>query len=425
MNRDIRKSHARWVLILVGLLFCSISHATWAAETITDHRVEVKIDERINIVPPNYSVQATLGLVRHPDGTIFLNTQRHGLYKSVDKGRTWTPSPVTFSDSRLANQRFHGLGVSSDGKLWLLHQFQGYELNISNSEDGGLTWITVPVDYANLAPGAPQHPYGSADQIYNTFAEGPDGAMMVSVELRYSNRLARKFQMADQSIPGMHSTMIRTTDGGKTWGDPASVHQYVAETSLAADPNDANHILVFGRKLRGLLPGEDEDAAAKRACIPERKRAIYGYTSKTLYKNGLLMESTDGGRSFSEVEGGMIGFYQIRGTLLWTQGNVIVATHQDGWTDDGHTPVSVGLAKISLDGGNTWVNGSESGAPFFNQAKTFELVSETPGKGYSSMKPTVELSPNHFLTAYTEGDRTSSRVSVKGVLWHIEKTKTD
>ncbi len=137
-------------LFIMALLLC-IGCGSMIAAGIDDHRVEVKIDGRIIIVPPSSETRAMLGMVRRPDGTIYLNTQRQGLYKSSDNGKTWTASPVNFDSSVPTGQRMHGLGVSSDGKLWLLHQRHGAELFISTSMDGGRKWTTAVVDYANLA----------------------------------------------------------------------------------------------------------------------------------------------------------------------------------------------------------------------------------------------------------------------------------
>ena len=398
-------------LVLFTMALYLLASCTAVAETIIeDHRVEVRIDERIGIVPPIKETRAMLGMVRHPDGTIFLNTQYGGLYKSVDQGRTWTPSPVNFSDG-LANQRFHGLGVSSDGKLWLLHQYQGTELYVSNSADGGLTWTTAPVAFRNMAPSAPQRPYSRADNDYNCFVEGPDGIMMVAAEMRYSNEEVLGYLMADQSIPGHHETMIRTTDGGKTWGDPTSVHQHVAETSFAVDPGNAKHILAFARIQRGLLPGEDEAAVMKITGAPDRWR-VQGHTATSVYKNGLLLESTDGGRSFSEPAGGIVGFYEHRGVIFWAQNNVVVIVHNGGISD------YTAQVRISLDGGTTWVDGTKQGTPLLNKSNKFELVPEPPSHSY--MTPTVELSPNHFLTAYAHGNEELTGTAVSGVFWHLD-----
>lgn len=400
----------REVVLFTMALYLVAGGVAVAETRIEDHRVEVRIDRRIRIVPPVKETRAMLGMVRHPDGTIFLNTQRQGLYKSVDDGQTWTASPVKFSDG-LINQRLHGLGVSSDGKLWLLHQYQGNELYVSNSADGGQTWNTASVAFRNMAPGAPQRPYSTAYNDYNCFVEGSDGTMMVAVELRYSNEEVLGYQMADQSIPGHHETMIRTTDGGKTWGDPTSVHQHVAETSFSVNPGDAEHILAFTRIQRGLLPGEDEATVMEITGAPDSWR-VKGHTATSVYKNGILLESTDGGRSFSEPAGGLVGFYEHRGVIFWASNDVIVIVHNGGIHD------YTAQARISRDGGTTWVDGTKKGTPLLNKSKEFELVPAPPSHSY--MTPTVELSPNHFLTTYAHVDAKSTGTAISGVFWHLE-----
>ncbi len=48
--------------------------------------------------------------------------------------------------------------------------------------------------------------------------------------------------------------MIRTKDGGQTWGDPTFVRCWGAtETDFAVDPKDPDHILAMSRKQRGLV----------------------------------------------------------------------------------------------------------------------------------------------------------------------------
>ena len=241
---------ARKVSLFIMALMLCVGCGSMVAAGIDDHRVNVKIDRRVAIVRPTKGFdRAMLGMVHHPDGTIFVNTQTLGLYKSSDKGQKWKPSPVNFDSSVPTGQKLHGLGLSSDGKLWLLHQRHGAELFISNSMDGGRKWTTAVVDYANLAPGAPQKPFKSSDNDYNSFVELPDGTMMAAIELRYDNPevtigITTKWAAQSKSVDST-KPIIRSTDGGKTWGDPTLMHQFVAETSLAKDPNDPSHILAI------------------------------------------------------------------------------------------------------------------------------------------------------------------------------------
>jgi len=387
-------------LLTVILSLC----ASGIAADVTDHRIIVEIDGGISIVPPSSETRAMLGMVRNPiDGTIYLNTQSQGLYKSTDNGKKWTASPVNFDPTVPAGQRLHGLGVSSTGTLYLLHQRHGSELFISTSTDGGTAWSTTQIDYANLA----SNPYDTSDNDYNTFVELSDGTMMTAIELRYPEPEVQDYLGSPERC-GFHETIIRSTDGGKTWGDPTLMHRFVAETSMAIDPNDSTHILAMTRIQRGLLSGEDPAAVMKKTgCSRE------DWTATMAYKNGILLESTDKGRSFSEVKGGMVGFYEHRGTMFWAPNDIIVVINPT--QPDGRSRV----ARISLDGGDTWVNGTIGGTSQYNQSMTFELVPSSPGASY--MTPTVEISPNHFLTTYVHNDA-AGKLTISGVFWHIEPT---
>lgn len=74
------------------------------------------------------------GMVRHPDGLIYIQTRKHGLFRSAHEGRTWTRLPVELPDAPL-DQQLLGIGVTYDGRLWLIHQSRPEELLISPSSD--------------------------------------------------------------------------------------------------------------------------------------------------------------------------------------------------------------------------------------------------------------------------------------------------
>ena len=71
------------------------------------------------------------------------------------------------------------------------------------------------------------------------------------------------------------------------------------------------------------------------------------------------------------------------------------------------------LARISLDGGRRWLNGTKTGTPFMNQSRKFVLVPRSPGHSFTA--PTVEISDNRFLTAYYPGDLSKNISSISGV----------
>ena len=76
------------------------------------------------------------------------------------------------------------------------------------------------------------------------------------------------------------------------------------------------------------------------------------------------------------------------------------------------------MMRLSLDGGKTWVTGTKKGTPFYNRSKAYEFAVKGPGS-HTSVSPTVEISPNHFLTIYGENYK-GKAIAIRGLFWHIE-----
>lgn len=376
------------------------------SRAVSDQRVTVTIEDETTIVPAAGEFErAMMSMVRHPDGSIYLNTQTQGvLYQSTDEGATWKTMEVNLPDVA-GPQAQHGLGVSGDGRLWLMHQSQGRldDLFVSVSDDGGTRWTTTPIDFAGLAPGAPDDPFDLCANDFNTFFERPDGTMLLGVGLRYDDW--KEYGQQDQSRPGFHETLIRSTDGGRTWGDPTEVHAHVAETQYAVNPRNPDHILAMTRIQRMMLRGETEKSLTRDLGHPPPNLSWP-------YKGAILLESTDGGRSFAEVPDSYLGYYSHRGSMLWTEDDIIVAPH----TARGPTDYRL-VVNISLDGGRTWVDGTPEGTGRFNAAQDFVLVPSPPG--FSFMTPTVQLGRDRFLTTYYHGQERS----VKGLFWRIRRSE--
>ena len=374
-------------------------------------RAKVEIEAEVMVDPVESGLERSmLGMVTHPDGSIYLNTQtQQRLYKSTDQGRSWTRLPVNLPEAP-PDQVQHGLFVSRDGRLWLMHQSPGgKDLFVSVSSDSGSTWKTTSIEFGQFSPGGSEDPYVLCANDYNTFFQEADGTVALGVGLRYADH--RDYQQEDRSRPGFHETLIRSRDEGASWGDPTEVHQHVAETGYAVDPDDSMRVLAMTRIQRPPFPGEDVAAMSKRSGAPPGATAIY--------KQGILLESSDGGRTFQEVPGSLNEYYGHRGTILWTPGNVVVITHQGG-VPGKSAPDGTLLARISLDGGRTWLDGTESGTPSMADSTRFLLVPRPPGHSYTA--PTVELEPDHFLTVYnTQHPGWESR-AVNGVFWRLVRS---
>ena len=383
--------------------------------------VEIKIDEVVPITPPAAEIVAgAQNLARHPDGSLWLNTSttHPGLLRSSDSGRTWTAVPVHLPEVP-SGQYLAGFTIARDGRLWLVHQVApaggGHIFDplafISFSADGARSWQSRALDYANLAPGAPEDPYASIQiaWCHPNFIEGPDGSLMLSASMRYDDW--GDYLQPDQSRPGIRDVMIRTTDGGETWGDPTIVHQHATETAYALAPGDPEHIFAATRIQRKALPGEDAEEILKTTGVPYPPDSY-------IYKNGLLLESTDGGRSFREVPHGLTWFGAYRHTLLWTTSNVVIALSYAGQAPGRNEADNRKIARVSLNGGRTWVDATGMGTPFFNRAKMLHLDPPHPPEHLYEVgtTPTVELAANHFLSVCIY----KGEGSLEAVSWHLE-----
>ena len=393
-----------------------------------DHRVTVKIERLVNIVPAGASKRAMMAMARHPDGTIYLalQTDPPALYSSADNGETWTSSPA---DLGRPHQVVQGMGVSAAGRIFLIHQtsgdhppnqkelrLYGQDLFVSYSDDRGKTWTTSETDFTKFGAGTPNikfHEDGNRAVI-----EQPDGTLLFNTTVVSSEEYKKKHPPTDPVSPPNYmyggtpedyfgDVVLRSTDGGVTWGEPARVYTDLNahESTLAIGPNDPNHVLVMTRIQR--LGRPEEDGA---------KMMMETGNPMHYYKQGALFESKDGGRMFQLAPGGMTDWYGHRGTVDWTPSNVVVVTH--AWGHSGNTRRA---ARISLDGGQTWVDGTRSGTPLMNRSKKFLLA---PVAGFTT--PTVELSPGRFMTAvyhyaHIESVPDHLKGVVAGVFWTLEK----
>lgn len=285
---------------------------------------------------------------------------------------------------------------------------------VSVSKDQGNSWRTTRIEYSRFAATAPEDPYTAMEVAWchPNLIERPGGITMFSASMRYDDW--GDYLQSAQNRPGVRDVMIRTTDGGRTWGDPTIVHQHATETAYAVDPFDRNRILAATRIQRKALPGEDPGKVLEKTGVPYPPDSY-------IYKNGLLLESTDGGRTFAEVPGSLLGFGSYRFSMLWNQDNLVVLVSIAGQEPGQSTFDNDHVARISLDGGLTWADGTVQGTGELRRAKKFSLVPAYRDVGRSDhysacVASTVELSSNRFLTLC----RYKRDKILKGRFWHLE-----
>ncbi len=408
----------RFPMLLAITLVCSISSQGCGGGRLHYDNLELVLDEEV-IIDPSGQAFAN-NMVKGPGGTIWINstTTDPGLFQSSDQGKTWSSVPIRLQDIKIP-QHIAGFTVTRSGQLWIVHQEPPdrsgdtpypRDAFVSISRDRGATWTSTRMDFGRFAPRAPQDPYTKIDVAWchPNFIERPDGTVMFSCSMRYADW--EDYRQSDPSRPGIRDVMIRTTDDGLSWGDPTIVHPHATETAYAVNPNKPNHILAATRIQRHALPGEDPEAIKKNITgVP------YPPSSPWCYKNGLVLESMDGGRTFQEIPGGLLGFGAYRWSVVWAENDVVLLSSFGGQERGESTFDDSKVVRISLDGGQTWANDTPNGTTRVNQAREYTLI---PGNPTSHcVSATIEVSPNRFLTLrrFKEHDR-----RLTGVFWHLE-----
>ena len=415
--------------VITYFVFSLAAVPVWAGGSLAD--IQLFIEDEVILAPASAGLHA-YNVVRGPEGAIWLNTgePEPGLFRSKDQGRTWETVPVELHQAP-PGQHLAGFHAARDGSLWLLHQappthtvdgksmeYKDRRVFFSKSKDGGRTWETWEIDYGRFAPDPQADPYTIMETAWchPNFVERPDGTVFFSLSMRYPDW--DDWHQEDQSRPGIRDVMVRTRDGGKTWGDPTIVHQHATETAYAVDPNDPDHIYAATRIQRKGLPGEDLQAIRKLTAMDMTPP---NYMPDWAYKNGILLESTDGGRSFREAAGGLFGFGSYRWSVLWTKDDWLILAGNAGQDPGQRESHGDQVLRISLNGGKTWLDGTEEGTSTPAKAKKFVVVPgyRNVGKAdhYSASVPaTIQLAKNRFLTFCTyKKDRI-----LRGRFWRLE-----
>ena len=152
-NHNDELRHRNLGLALVLVVWCLFLGHAEAKPEGKDHRLKVKIDKQVTVMPAGPGVgRAMLSIARHPCGTIFVNPQHGPLYRSNDDGQTWVAVPVKLPNAP-PGQVLHGFHINRDGRMWLMHQTSPADLFVSYSTDIGRKWKTTPIDYTELPPG--------------------------------------------------------------------------------------------------------------------------------------------------------------------------------------------------------------------------------------------------------------------------------
>jgi sialidase-1 len=267
---------------------------------------------------------------------------------STDGGETWG-KPRTIADSE-RDDRNPALGVASDGSVVLAYHWQGNydekgdwvpamkntDTRVVFSNDGGKSWADD--DLINFTPINGASPFG---KIHNV-----DGILHMLI---YSGSIMGETDETIKVGPATTPTYIlRSTDHGRTWGDPTLVALGLNESDMAVLP-DGQWLFV--------ARSEEKEEQAIHTCTSDDQGHTWKYLGRV----------TDPSEHPPDL------------TLLSNGWLLLIFGRR-------HPPYGV-QGMISRDGGKTW------------DAKRLVLDDTLPGGdiGYPS---TVRLENGRLVTAY-------------------------
>ena len=358
-------------------------------------KIDVTVDGKTvrsvpaEFVPVPFGRGAPIG--RTPDGTLFAAFSTEGLalesvlLSSADDGRSWSErrldwrqfsspklgfdvlfassSPEPPDEAKMALYSFFeyrwamssdSFGVLKNGALvWAFLQNLGTygvggggtDAYIIKSEDGGESWDgPFKVD---------KSPHAAIGVSSNRMTELPDGTLLwcqrlgpTEAERARFLKAAEKSERPWEVSPDSITHVLRSTDGGLTWGDRTPLPDWCGETTILRLQSGR---LIAALRYQPPLPFPDN---VTHASLMER--SLTGHNTKLVY----LADSDDDGRTW-------VNFRPVRRTpggesdLVYGEAHSQLSQLSDGTlvlTHDRRYPYGSGrvLARVSRDEGDTW-----------------------------------------------------------------------
>jgi photosystem II stability/assembly factor-like uncharacterized protein len=195
----------------------------------------------------------------HDPSTVYLATASSGIWKSTNKGTTWTPifdyQPVsTFGVVAIApsNPQILWAGTGEQNN----RQSTSWGNGVYHSADGGATWTHLGLDATRHIGGIAVHP------------DDPDVAYVAA--------------LGNLWVPSPERGVYKTGDGGATWSRVLFVDTLTGVVDLVMDPSDPNILY---------------------AAAYQRLRRTWGFNGGG--PGSGIYKTTDGGNTWRELENGI------------------------------------------------------------------------------------------------------------------------
>jgi photosystem II stability/assembly factor-like uncharacterized protein len=277
---------------------------------------------------------------RHPDGSLLSTSRVPVVYRSTDEGRTWQQSATV---QRVGNNPFtFGFGVTSRGTLLVSHGDRmpgsaapayGY---IARSEDGGRSWQHIQLDPSPIR-------YVGGGEANRTI-ELSDGTLLMTCDGWIHEE--RKSYVGE--------VLLRSSDDGRTWGDPTVMPPGFCESNMLELPSGAllmatryqrwSHAYDLFRKYTTLEQYSDLPLLIGYGTWDPPSRNEVGWGR---YKNEAVMLSHDRGRNWTTPTF-VTRLHECSADVALLPDGKIVLTY------DAKGGVGGSRALVSTDGGSTW-----------------------------------------------------------------------
>ena len=277
-----------------------------------------------------------------------MGTGLSGVLHSTDDGRNWTSAPFEIEKMEFLS----AFTILRDDTFLIAFMPGGLkDISLAQSKDYGRTWQTRKA-------GLELSPQKFVTGYNSDLLELKDGTLLLTVEMRagmdvFHDESGKELPM---ELKGFFTYVVRSKDGGKTWGEKSMLARYSGEAHLLELPS--GKLMACYRKQRNhRIPGDPPtgmELKLKYGYQPqffseEKKRENHERTNRI--KNMFVSESSDDGYTWLN-ERQASGFLQCSGDLTLTTDGTLVLAFDHRYPDD---IANDGMrALVSYDLGKTW-----------------------------------------------------------------------